>query len=377
MNISSNFDSGNIEVVSIGADGKIDLKIRKDTKADFFQWFHFRLTGAQGKACTISILNAGESSYTEGWENYKTCCSYDRQDWFRIPTTYKDGVLQFELTPVQNAVSFAYFAPFSYEQHMELVHEAQMHPLCALEVIGSTVEGRDLDMLVIGEPDPTKKKIWVVARQHPGESMAEWFMVGFLERLLDPADSVARKILEQAVVYAIPNMNPDGAIAGNLRANTAGANLNREWESPTIERSPEVFHTLAKMDEIGVDLLLDVHGDEALPYNFVAGSEGNPGYDAYLEGLENKFKQAWMDNCPDFQDTYKYPRDEPGKANMTMCSNQIGERFHCLSYTIEMPFKDNADLPDERYGWSDDRSAALGKSVLYPVLQVLSDIKSK
>ncbi len=231
-----------------------------------------------------------------------------------------------------------------------------------------------MEMLVIGTPSEDKKKVWMVARQHPGESMAEWFVLGFLEKLLDPSDSVSRKILEDACVYVIPNMNIDGSIAGNLRSNTAGANLNREWETPSLERSPEVYHALAKMDEIGVNMLLDVHGDEALPYNFVAGGEGIPSYDEYIENLENKFKKSWLETCPDFQDTHGYDRAEPGTANMTVCSNQVGERYHCLAYTIEMPFKDNADLPDLRNGWSDDRSIQFGRSVMYPILSVLGDL---
>lgn len=377
MKISSNFDSGNIEVVSVGDDGNISLRIPKDTKSDFSQWFHFRLSGAKGKAVKISIVNAGETSYPEGWKDYNACFSYDREEWFRVPTSFEDGVLTFELTPANSSVFFAYFAPFSYARHLDMLHDAQTSELCDLEVLGETVEGRDMEMLVIGEPGEDKKKVWVVARQHPGESMAEWFILGFLQRMLEETDSVARKILEQACVYVIPNMNIDGSIAGNLRSNTAGANLNREWQKPTLERSPEVFHALAKMDEIGVDLLLDVHGDEALPYNFVAGSEGIPSYDKYLEGLENKFKQIWLDTCPDFQDVHKYELDAPGTANMTVCSNQIGERFHTLAYTIEMPFKDNVELPDSLYGWSDDRSIEFGKSVLLPVLGILGDIGKK
>ena len=59
-------------------------------------------------------------------------------------------------------------------------------------------------------------------------------------------------------------MNPDGSVLGNLRTNAAGANLNREWETPTLERSPEVFTVREKMMETGVDLFLDIHGDEGL-----------------------------------------------------------------------------------------------------------------
>ena len=30
-----------------------------------------------------------------------------------------------------------------------------------------------------------EKKIWVIARQHPGETMAEWFVEGMMDALLD------------------------------------------------------------------------------------------------------------------------------------------------------------------------------------------------
>lgn len=375
MRITSNFDSGNIEVVSINPEGDIQLRIPKDTNSDFFQWFHFRLTRALDKPCRISIINAGESSYPDGWENYKACASYDREEWFRVPTSYENGVLTIEYTPLQDSIYFAYFAPFSYEQHQNLIHDAQLSDLCSTEVIGETHEGRDIDLLTIGYPDAEKKKVWVIARQHPGESMAEWFVQGMVSRLLDETDPVSRRLLEESCFYVIPNMNLDGSIAGNLRANTAGANLNREWAEPSLERSPEVYHTLKKMDETGIDFMLDVHGDEAIPYNFVAASEGIPSYNDYIKTVEAKFKEHWMDISPDFQDEHNYGLEEPGNANLTVCSNQIAERFGCPSFTIEMPFKDNDDLPDEYYGWSDMRSIKFGESVLNPIWYIMNDLR--
>jgi len=374
MKVSANFDSGNIEVVSLKDDGDIKLNIRKDTNSDFLQWFHFRLTEAKNIHCKISILNAGETSYPKGWENYNACASYDQEEWFRVPTSYVDGVLTIDYTPQYNSIHFAYFAPYSFQQHQQMVHQAQLADNCKLSVIGETVQDRDIDMLTIGEISPSKKNVWVIARQHPGESMAEWFVEGFLGRILDSADPHTSKILQKANVYVIPNMNLDGSIAGNLRSNYAGANLNREWEKPRLKESPEVYYALKKMDEIGVDLLLDVHGDEAIPYNFVAGSEGIPNYTQKMKNLEDKFKAFWILTCPDFQDEFNYGPDEPGKANMTVCSNQIASRFDCLAYTIEMPFKDNDDIPDEYFGWSADRSIKLGESVLLPILHVLDDL---
>ncbi|MFZ6052416.1 M14 family metallopeptidase [Halocola ammonii] len=375
MTINSKFDSGNIIVVDDSNPQNIQLEIRKDTNSDFMQWFHFNVADAKGKDLKLKIVNANEASYKKGFEDYNACASYDQKYWFRVPTTYNDGVLTIEHTPETESVSYAYFAPYSYEMHQNLISAARQAPNCRSEVIGQTVEGRNIDMLIAGKPGEDKKTIWVIARQHPGESMASWFMQGFILKLLDPFDPVGRKILENAVVYMVPHMNPDGAIAGNLRSNLAGANLNREWESPTLERSPEVYHVRNKMDETGIDLFLDIHGDEELPYNFVAGNEGNPNYSDRLRGLEDEFKKLWMAASPDFQDTHGYPKDEPKQGNMTVATNQVGHRFDCLAYTIEMPFKDNADMPDEEVGWSAERSEILGEGILLPVMQILDKVR--
>ena len=91
-------------------------------------------------------------------------------------------------------------------------------------------------------------QVWLYARQHPGESMAEWFVEGLIDRLLDGADSLARTLLAQARFYLVPNMNPDGSVRGNLRASATGANLNREWMQPDPVRSPEVLKKLGDTD---------------------------------------------------------------------------------------------------------------------------------
>jgi murein tripeptide amidase MpaA len=364
MKISSQFDGGNIEVVEIKGPQHIHLKIKNDSQAEFKQWFYFRLQGAEGQNCHIQIINAGEASYQDGWKDYQAVASYDREEWFRVPTHFDNGVLSIEHTPDFNDAYYAYFEPYSHERHLNLIATAQQSPLCKVVDLGLTVEKRDINMLIIGEPDSSKLKLWVIARQHCGETMAEWFMEGFLGRLLDPDDAVARSILQKAVFYIVPNMNIDGAIKGNLRANAAGIDLNRQWSNPNLENSPEVYLVRQKMHEIGVDFFLDVHGDEGLPYVFLAGCEGIPSYDKRHLELENHFKKAFMQASPELQDQYGYSKDAPGKANLAIATPYIGEAFRCLSYTLEMPFKDNKNLPDCEYGWSSARSAKLGEASL-------------
>jgi len=372
--ISSAFDAGNIEVVNAENPSDIQLKIEKDTNSDFLQWFYFRVQGAKDTACTMRIVNAGDAAYPEGWDNYQARASYDRLTWFTIPTNYEDGVLKFEITPEFDSLYIAYFAPFSYEQHLDLVDSANLSPLCSLEAIGKTLQGRPIDFLRIGDDDPEKKKLWVIARQHPGESMAEYFMSGLIDRLLDDEDPVSIALLEKANMLMVPNMNPDGSILGNLRVNAKGINLNREWGNPSIENSPEVYYVKKKMQETGMDFMLDVHGDEGLPYNFISGIEGIPSFDDRLKHLTDFFMETWKSINPDMQDVYGYPKNEPGKANLNICSKAIGEEFKCLSQTLEMPFKQNDNIPDAVYGWSPERSIKLGASLVSVLNRLVEEL---
>jgi murein tripeptide amidase MpaA len=380
MKITDNFDSGNIRVIEASDPGNIQLEIKQDNQSDFFQWFHYKLqtqldlNGGRLEH-VMHLNNASHAAYIEGWEDYQAVASYDREHWFRVPTQYDGKKLTITLTPEYDSVYFAYFAPYSYERHQDLLHNAQMHLDCNLQVLGQTLDGRDMALLKVGEEGQGKRNIWITARQHPGETMAEWFVEGMLDRLLDEDDGVARALLNKAVFYIVPNMNPDGSVRGHLRTNAVGANLNREWLTPSMERSPEVFLVREKMLKVGVDMLLDVHGDEALPVNFVAGCEGVVNYDERHKTLEDKFKAMMIAITPEFQDERGYDKDQPGKANPTVGTNWVGNQFRCLAYTIEMPFKDNDLLPDYSVGWSDERSRLLGRDFLTGIYHIIDDLR--
>lgn len=375
MHISSNFDSGNIQVLGIDGD-TARLAIRPDAGDEHMQWFHFRLSGVASRAVTLRIENAGKASYPSAWPGYQARASSDRQEWLQVPTSYADGVLTIQLQPEANVVWVAYFAPYSQERHHNLLGNAQA---CGarMETLGQTLDGRDLDMLVLGSGP---RKLWVIARQHPGESMAEWWMEGFLGRLLDgqeeeDGDPQVTELLTNATLYVVPNMNPDGSARGHLRVNASGANLNREWENPTMERSPEVKLVRDAMDRLGCDFCLDVHGDEELPYNFIAAAEGIAGWTPRLETLTQDFCNAYEQADPAFQQEHGYPKDAPGKANMTMCTSQVAQRFDCLAMTLEMPFKDDNNHPDAELGWSPERAMELGANVVSPMVSVLDALR--
>lgn len=358
IQISSGFDSGNILVSTIKGD-QADLMIRADTASEFYQWFHFRVSGARGREIVLNLTNCAGSAYPGGWQGYRARFSDDRIDWRCAETSYADGVLTIRHTPAHDAVWFAYFAPFSLESHFDLVQQTAMQPGVSLRQLGASLDGRPIDCLELGEGE---KQVWLYARQHPGETMAEHWIAGALD-LLTRDDPLTAKLRAACRFHVIPNMNPDGSVRGHLRTNAAGVNLNREWAEPSAERSPEVLCVRDAMDASGVHFAIDVHGDEAIPANFIAGFEGIPNWTDAQGARFYAFRDALAARTPDFQTKLGYPKSAPGRANLSMSTNQLANRFGpshgCVAMTLEMPFKDHDSNADAKRGWSPARCRQL------------------
>ncbi len=375
IQIDAAFDSGNIVVHAIdGATAR--LSISKDRESEFFQWFHFRVSGAAGRELELKITGLAGSAYPDGWANYRACVSEDRQYWGRAASHYDadedGGTLTIHYTPDSDLAWFAYFAPYSIERHHDLVAEAAAAEGVDYRCLGRSLEGQPIDCLSLGH-GPVQ--VWLYGRQHPGETMAEWWMEGALEKLTDGSDPHARLLLQKCRFHIVPNANPDGSRRGHLRTNYAGVNLNREWADPSADKSPEVLCIRNAMDETGVHFAMDVHGDEAIPAAFIAGFEGIPSWSEAQGTGYNRYRDLLAARTPDFQTRLGYPIAAAGKANLTMSTNQLAERFGsshgCIAMTLEMPFKDNDDLPCPLQGWSAERSKLLAHDCLAVLAQWL------
>ena len=373
IQIDAAFDGGNIEVLAIeGTTAR--LQIRKDHQSDFFQWFYFRVSGSAGRALSLKLTGLNASAYPGGWPDYNAVVSEDREFWGRASSSFdkgeNDGTLTISYTPSNDIAWFAYFAPYSMERHHDLISGAALADGVTHRVLGHSLDGQPIDCLELGDGP---KQVWLYGRQHPGESMAEWWMEGVLDCLTDPADPVARKLRQLCRFHIVPNANPDGSRRGHLRTNAVGINLNREWTAPSAEKSPEVLCLRNAMDESGVDFAIDVHGDEAIPAVFLAGFQGIPSWTEELQAGYDRYAAILDRRTPDFQTRVGYPAARAAQANLSMSTNQLAERFGAVAMTLEMPFKDNHELPCAAQGWSPERSAMLGRECLGALLEWLGD----
>ena len=196
VTVSDAFDSGNIERIAQPSSGNIELRIKRDPfteleKKQHMQWFAFRAThaGEEPASVTYSIVNAHEASFPEAWPGYEVLASHDRETWRRVSSTKYDGkALSWEWThsgkPRESTVYFAYFDTYSYERHLSLLSRcaaAEHAPNLRVRSLGQTLDGREIDCVSVGTGS---LQAWVIHRQHPGESMAEFYAEGLLGRLL-------------------------------------------------------------------------------------------------------------------------------------------------------------------------------------------------
>ena len=186
----------------------------------------------------------------------------------------------------------------------------------------------------------------MIARQHPGETMAEWFVDGMLERLLEHAATPSRgRCSQRAVVHVVPNMNPDGGVRGNLRTNAAGANLNREWlgaERRAQSRGAARSRGDGRNRRRRVSrrprrrgLALCIRRRRRAPARLL-GQAG---------ALQRSFIAAFKTASPDFQDVHGYPSDKDTKVNLTLASKYVGHTFGCLALTLEIAVQGQRQFP--------------------------------
>jgi murein tripeptide amidase MpaA len=109
---------------------------------------------------------------------------------------------------------------------------------------------------------------------------------------------------------------------------------------------------------------MDVHGDEAIPANFLAGFEGIPSWTDQLGEKYYEFGRRLAAATPLFQLEKGYEKSAPGRANLSMSTNQLAERFGAVAMTLEMPFKDHEPSPDPEFGWSPARCKQLAHACL-------------
>lgn len=130
-----------------------------------------------------------------------------------------------------------------------------------VEIIGKSLEGRDLFAIFPKNIDPTKKTLLMYGRHHGDEGTANWIIEGFVDNLL----AESPEFFNQYQIFLYPMVNPDGTEA-KRRYNSKGRDLNRVWHTSPSRSLDEVsfIHKHVKANVLTLPniplIALDMHG---------------------------------------------------------------------------------------------------------------------
>ncbi|UCD37863.1 MAG: hypothetical protein JSW54_13750 [Fidelibacterota bacterium] len=246
-------------------------------------WYYFRMENVKGRDITLELADLiGEYNYRPGSHSItketRPVYSYEGQTWRHFESMGWNeelvrGILRFR--PEEDHIWIAHVQPYTTADLSRLLEDIKASPHQRTEVIGKTVQDRDIHLVTItnfDQPDENKRAVWLLARQHAWETGTSFAAEGAIRYLLSE-DREARHIRDRVIFKIVPMADPDGVALGGVRFNINGYDLNRHWEEVDLrhpgylERMPEIWYlkkaiiTYARAQK-PIDLLVYLHNTE-------------------------------------------------------------------------------------------------------------------
>jgi len=281
ITLRSDFEGGMLGPVKLLGEAHFLCSIPGQTDQDGrnrqASWYYFSINQAKGREVKFTLTDLrGEYNYKPGGvsinEASPPVISADGTNWHHLTTMTFDksnDQASFTIIPDSDHVMVAHIEPYTFTRFNELLAEIRGNANLKDEVIGKSVEGRDLHLLTISSParsDSGKPVIWLMCRQHAWESGTSFVGEGAIKFLLSDEGKPFR---DQVVFKIFPMLDPDGGANGGVRFNRNGYDLNRNWDTadPSNLESrrlmPEICAAKKAMLDFGrMDLFLTLHNQE-------------------------------------------------------------------------------------------------------------------
>ena len=304
VSIDTSFENASPLTYERDADGTILISLQYDHERASPNraagHFHFQLRAEPGAKLTLefkNLDNVWNGKLGSVAKELKTVVvSVNGRDWKPLPTeSLPDNRVRLSLEMPGPRLLVARVEPYRLSDLDRLLASIRKNPVVNIATIGQTVQGRDLEIVRIGDPQ-APHRVFVRARAHPWEAGSSWVVEGLVHRLLQDD---AQKFLKSYCVYLLPMANKDGVACGRTRFNLQGKDLNRNWDKPADPHFAPENAALEKWLEGMIragqppQLALELHNDGSgllhisrLP---VAGLERHVERMALLETLLRKY----------------------------------------------------------------------------------------
>ncbi len=333
------FDGGSLDRVEKISPEHLRLFVKGQTDQDGrnrqASWYYFRVDDTSRKELTLDIVGLpGEYNYKPNrgaiTKDTPPVISYDAKHWQHVRDFDYDPVeprLRLRIHPERQRFWMAHTPPYSTSDLENLRSIVRHHSDAREQVIGKSVEGRDLLLWTIGSATPNYC-VWLMFRQHAWESGSSWTGEGAVRALLaDP------KLRSRVTWKILPMADPDGVSHGGVRFNRNGYDLNRNWDVSEPRLMPEIVVQRTAIKQWlsagnSIDLFLTLHNTETAEY-----LEGMPG------GLANDLFKALNQHttfAPSRPFAPVVPTQQKGRADVVQALNKLGVPAFLMEQRISL-----------------------------------------
>jgi hypothetical protein len=237
--IDTGFENASPLWYEVAADGTIQIHLLYDGERSSPNraagHIHFLLHATTGSTLTLEFRNLdnvwNRQPASVAGELKAVAISQNGRDWTPVPTQSLPGNrVRLTVAMPGPRLYVARTEPYRLSDLDLLLTSIRSNPLVDLAKIGTTVSGRSLEIIRIGD-GRAPYRVFLRARAHPWESGSSWVVQGLVDRLLR-GDDDAKKFLARYTVYILPMANKDGVARGLTRFNGMGMDLNRNWDKP-------------------------------------------------------------------------------------------------------------------------------------------------
>lgn len=345
MILSKEIPGGNFRLVSQNGKDAVVEEEQRDSKNPWFYWkfkavfdepgqYRFHFTNAN-KIGPRSAAVSRDRGITWNWlssepypdtQNFTFECSEPGEYWF------------------------CQCIPYMQTDFERFAAEYRDNPLFQVSVVGKTRKGRSVELVTIREDEP-EQAIFLTARHHAQESMANYALEGIFRTIL--ADTpFARSFRKKYAVYAVPFVDKDGVEDGDQGKGRIPRDHARDYNGTSLY--PEITAIRQFLLKIKPVFSLDMH----CPWIRFASNEysymtegGNPLVTIELDRFA-KILERNAPACAPFRaaDILRWGVEwnvransltgtMPGYGLKGFVANELNsESRHCHCQTVEIPF---------------------------------------
>ncbi len=260
MEIFCDYEGGSILLLANNrGDNIINLSLKKEFKA-YSHYYNFQVKNSTSKIGYVQITNINLSKYFHKsainypyYKNLKETSKWQRFD--KSKCTINDNKIIISILPGEYL-------------EISLVPRYIKEDLERFLVVNKNdnlkVKEEILTKIEIG--DEKLPSIFVIARQHPGETLSSFFVEGMIKAVLE------NKLYLNYHFVFYPLVNLEGIKNGNHRY-VKNIDFNRNWNSRHAAK--EIKYLKKQLDMYNLKCFIDVHNDEITPINYIRANDIN------------------------------------------------------------------------------------------------------